>query len=412
VIQFELRAECARCGRPQVTCYCDSVTPVPTRTRVLMLQHPREHGKAVNTARIAALALPSSTLHVGIDFADTPEVIEAISDPSHPAVLLYPGPDASDLERLPPAGPVTLVVIDGTWHQARALLRKNPRIAALPRYAFTPPRPSEYRIRKEPSPECVSTIEALAHALPLLEGDRARFAALLEPFRAMVDFQLTYVARSSGGRRRMRRRDGRSATSASARLPRELLDARLVCVAGEANAWPHDRALGMPAHPHELVHWLGYRLDRGTRYESIMKPRKPLASSPIVHARLSESALRAGCSVADTLRSFADFAGDDDVICVWGHYAASLYLRERGGAFARIVDIRKVVGDFLKGRPGSVESVVAEQGLTYEPLGQGRGGERLGMLVAVTRWLAEHARGDTVELETDGAAAVEHDLTV
>jgi len=364
---------------------------------VVLLQHPREHGKAVNTARIAALALPSSTLHVGVDFSEVAAVRDAISDPSRPAMLLYPGPGASELEQLPPAGAVTLVVIDGTWHQARVLLRENPQIAALPRYAFTPAAPSEYRIRKEPSPECVSTIEALANALPLLEGDPARFAVLLAPFRAMVEVQLGYAARSTGGRKRARRRDGRGAQAASARLPRELLDTRLVCVMGEANAWPHDRALGSAPHPHELVHWLGYRLDTEARFESIMKPRKPLASSPIVHARLTESALRGGQSVDAMMRGFAEFASDEDVMCVWGHYGTGLFLRERPEhqrSFGRFVDVRKVVGDLLKRKAGSIEALVQERELPYQPIGAGRGGERLGMLVAVTTWLAQQARGE------------------
>lgn len=373
-----------------------------------MLQHPREHGKAVNTARIAALALPQSTLHVGIDFSTSREVASAISDPAHPAVLLYPGADATDMQRVPPKGPVTLVVIDGTWHQARALIRKNPQIAALPRYAFTPAAPSEYRIRKEPSAECVSTIEALMNALTFLEGDATRFASLMAPFRAMVDFQLEYVARSTGGRRRQRRRDGRSATSATARLPRELLESRIVCVAGEANAWPVDRSIRAPRHPHELVHWLGHRLDSGTSFESIMKPRLPLAPSPITHARLSEQALREGASVDEMLQRFAAFSSEGDVVCMWGHYAASLFLRERPGGLPKLIDIRKVVGDFLKRRPGSIEDLVAERALAFEPIGHGRGGERLGMLVAVTGWLADQAAGragDEGACRSDEAAA-------
>ena len=370
-------------------CYCNAVTTIETRTRVVLLQHPREHEKAVNTARIAALALPAATLHVGVDFSELRAVTEAISDPSRPAVLLYPGPRARDLAAEPPAGPVTLVVIDGTWHQARALIRKNPAIAALPRYAFNPPEPSQYRIRREPTPNCVSTIEALAYALPLLEGDAARFLALLAPFRAMVDFQVAHAERSTGGRKRdKRRRD----VQALARLPDELLDSGLVCVTGEANAWPVDRKVATaPPYPHELVHWLAVRLDTGARFEKILQPRFPLASSPMCHSRLLESDLQNGVGVAELLTSFDAFSLPQDVICTWGTYARDLFVRERLSPFARWVDMRKVVGDFLKRRPGSIEALVAERGLSFEPVGSGRGGERLGMLRAVTRWLADEA---------------------
>lgn len=391
MIEQAFRSECARCGRPEVGCYCDAVTTLETRTRIVILQHPREHDKAINTARIAALALPSVSLFVGIDFSDSRALDAALADPERPPVLLFPGPDARDLAQDPPPGPVTLVVVDGTWHQARALVRKNPRLATLPRYAFQPAAPSEYRIRREPRADYVSTIEAIASVLPLLEGE-ARFAPLLSPFRAMVDFQLSHAARSTGARKRTRRRNG---NEARARLPEALATAELVCVTGEANAWPHDRSVGRPPYPHELVHWLAVRAgsySAGERFEMVLAPRAPCASSPIVHARLTEQALAAGLPVAALLEEFAAFARPADVFCTWGHYGADLYARESGVALGPQIDIRKVAGDFLKRRPGSIESLVEERGLAFEPLGAGRGGERLGMLHAVTRWLVDEAR--------------------
>ncbi|MET0286120.1 MAG: tRNA-uridine aminocarboxypropyltransferase [Polyangiales bacterium] len=388
------REECEGCGRPRSVCYCEAITPVPTRTRVLMLQHPGEHGNAVNTARIAALALPNSELHVGVEFADSAAVNTALNDPTLPAVLLYPSPQARDLATDPPAHPVTLVVIDGTWHQARKLLRKNPHLLDLPHYAFAPESPSEYQIRREPKPEYVSTIEALACALPWLEGDRARFEALLAPFRRMVAMQVAYASKSTGPRRRAKRRHN---VSARARLPVELLSPSLLCVGGEANAWPYDRAAGSRAHPHELVHWLGARLAKGERFEAIARPRTPLAPSPIVHARMDEQALRNADGIDALVRGFDAFSRADDVLCVWGYYALDLLARERGAKFPRVLDIRKVVGDFLKQKAGSLEGLVEERGLAYESLGSGRGGERLGMLVAVTRWLAEEANEGSYE---------------
>lgn len=377
-----------RCRRPEVACYCAHVTPLDTRTRVLVLQHPREHEKAVNTARIAELALTNAAIEVGFDFSERPAVRALLSDPTRPAVLLYPAPDARDLEREPPSGPVTLVVIDGTWHQARSLMRANPWLSTLPRYAFRPEAPSEYRIRREPRPEYVSTIEALACALGLLEGDRARFEALLAPFRAMVETQLAYAARSPGGRKRLRRRHD---VTAPARLPPLLTERELVCVVGEANAWPYDRTLGKPRYPHELVHWLAYRVSDGACLELFVRPRAPLAASPITHSRLSADALAQGISVEALLTRFREFGGARPVICAWGPYGPSLYARELGAPFERFIDVRKTVGDYLKRQPGSLEALVAERALGWETLGCGRGGERLGMLVAATRWLAEEA---------------------
>src|SRR6187399_1550368 len=101
-----MRAMCLDCGRPSSVCLCGALVKVPTKTRVVILQHPRESDVPINTARIAELALPNSERHVGVEFADSRAVRRALSRPEAPAVLLYPGPNARDLEREPPSGPV------------------------------------------------------------------------------------------------------------------------------------------------------------------------------------------------------------------------------------------------------------------------------------------------------------------
>jgi DTW domain-containing protein len=380
---------CSRCARPTAVCYCAHVTAVPTRSRLLVLQHPREQDKAIGTARIAALALPEVEIAVGVDFTHDARVRAALCDAARPPALLYPGEGARDLASDAPSHPLTLVVIDGTWHQARALLRNNPWLAGLPRYGLTPPRPSEYRIRREPRADYVSTVEAVAHAFGALERDPERFEALLAPFRAMVDTQLGFVAHSPGGRRRLRRRRG---TVAPARLPALLLAPDLVCVSGEANAGGFRRGPRASAEPHELLYWTALRLSDGARFESWIAPRRPLMASPVKYGRLDERALRAGGSAAELIAGWQDFVRPSDAFCTWGGYAAELFRAE--GAMLpppRTVDLRKVLGDYLKRRPGSAESLIAELGLSFRPYGAGRAGDRLGMLAALARWVTEQA---------------------
>jgi DTW domain-containing protein YfiP len=170
----EPRAVCARCRRPESICDCRHVTQLDTQTRIVLLQHPRERDVPIGTARMASLCLPNAELHVGVDWRGSATLARVLADPSRPAALLYPGPSAIDVVANPPETPVTLIVVDGTWSQTRKILRDNPELAALPGYAFTPPAPSEYRIRKEPHESCVSTIEALVHVLGALEGDPER----------------------------------------------------------------------------------------------------------------------------------------------------------------------------------------------------------------------------------------------
>ncbi|HEY5091215.1 MAG TPA: tRNA-uridine aminocarboxypropyltransferase, partial [Polyangia bacterium] len=197
------RDVCGRCRRPTSVCYCAHLVSLPTRTRVILLQHPRERHVPIGTARLAHLCLPDSELHVGVNFDDDRQVRAALAEEAgRPAYLLFPGPRAIDLAEAQLAGPITLVVVDGTWWQARNLLKRNAVLAALPQIRFSPRTPSNYRIRREPADHCVATVEALAQVLGALEGAPERFATLLRPFEAMIDTQIHYATHVRGARQR------------------------------------------------------------------------------------------------------------------------------------------------------------------------------------------------------------------
>ena len=187
------RRMCFLCRRPESACYCRYLCSIETQTRVVLLQHPRERDVPFGTARMASLCLPNSGLYVGYAWEDPSMLSHELSHPDRPAMLLYPDELARDVSSNPPPGPVTLVVVDGTWPNTRKMVKRSALLRDLPRIAFAPARPSEYRIRREPRPDCVSTIEALAHVLGALEGDPERFERLLLPFRKMVEQQVGLI---------------------------------------------------------------------------------------------------------------------------------------------------------------------------------------------------------------------------
>ena len=82
--------------------------------------------------------------------------------------------------------PVALVVPDGTWQQAARMTRKVPWLAALPTVTLPPGPASRYRLRTEPKPQGLATLEAIAWALGLLEGPEVQ-QELERVLRLMVD---------------------------------------------------------------------------------------------------------------------------------------------------------------------------------------------------------------------------------
>ena len=385
---LESREMCWRCRRPARVCYCASVRPIETRTRVVILQHPRESDVPINTARIAQLALSRSTLHVGLDFTSDRAFLAAISDPEAPAVLLYPGEGAKDLATEPPVGPVTLVVVDGTWWQASKLFKLNPNLRALPRYGLSPAAESRYRIRREPEVHCLSTIEALEAALALLEGRPEGLPDLLRPFDAMVETQLGFVAREHRPRHRL------SAEPRLRPLVAPALTERpeaLVVGYGEANAWPYGSQGAAPA---EVVHWAAIRPATGERFEAYVTPSGPLAPSFELHSRLVAEQIRTGEARADFAARLGAFLRPDDVLASWGFYASEL-LRGEGIPLPPRLDLREAAIHALGRRVGQLGDYVTALGADVQaPWAAGRTGTRLAAMEALVERLRSARRDD------------------
>ncbi len=102
-------------------------------------------------------------------------------------VLLFPHPEATPLTtwRQTP-DPITLIVPDGTWSQAVRARKRVPGLADIPCAALPPGLVSTYRLRHEPRPGRVSTLEAIAHALDILESPTVA-TALLHIHRLAVE---------------------------------------------------------------------------------------------------------------------------------------------------------------------------------------------------------------------------------
>jgi len=345
---------------------------------VIVVQHPRERGMPIGTAHMARLCLPNAELHVGVCVREMPGLLRALADDSRPIGLLYPDAQARDIIADPPPGPVTLVVVDGTWAHARTLVRDNPELSSLPRYAFRPPAPSEYRIRKEPNEEYVSTIESLALVLGALEGDPDKFKALLIPFRAMVDTQIA-CSQSLGKRATVRR--PRTITQRAS--PTEVLrDRGLVCVVGEANTWPHDTPQRqVPGYRSELVHWLAVRVATGERFAAVVRPAGPLAPRTAEIAGLAPEAIAAGLSGPELATAFASFLRPGELVCAWGPHVLELYAGMTGAPLPETIDLRQLASAVDRGRVGKLEDYASAAG-PISPLGQGRGGRRLAEVVA------------------------------
>lgn len=381
------RTHCHRCHRPTTACWCVGLTPIETATRVVFLQHPREAKVAIGTARIAHLGLARSELHEGIEFADHPRVAELVTSPG--TALLFPGegalaPDA--LER----PPETLLVIDGTWPQARKMMALNPALRALPRIGFMPRRPGNYRIRREPAAHCVATVEAVVEVLAAFGLSDSQLAPLLDAFESMVERQLSAsAARVTPPRQCLRNRDP---WWVSAAMPDfEALWHDLVVVAAEANT--HRRGSDVPGLP-ELIQLAATRLATGETFHAFLAPRRPLAVNAARHLEVPEESLLNGRSVGDVLTEWSRFVGPRGRLVGWGDFSWTLLAREGWQPEQAPIDLRLVAAHRLKRRPGAADDAVRAIGGMGNgvPTVPGRAGRVLPALAEFIRTLLAEKR--------------------
>ncbi|MGZ3417157.1 MAG: DTW domain-containing protein [Polyangiales bacterium] len=373
------RVSCEGCGRPAAVCICPQLVSVKPRTKVVVLQHPREEDNAIGTAWMVERCLSAERI-VGIELEDDPRYRAAISGS---AILLAPGESAIDLHEQPPEGPVTLIVIDGTWSQARKLVRMNPSLAKLPRYAFRPAKPSNYRIRREPAEHCVSTIEATVAALGALEPETDA-GQVLAAFDAMVDHQIRIADEQRASRHKMA---AIARAAKGPKPPRRLPLSRrsLVVAYAEANAWPRGTEHG--PYP-QLVHLVAERIETGERFEAFVAPERPLSPGFSFHSRLPEERVLGGES-RDAFRArFSAFLREGDRLGVWGSFALDL-LRREGLELPPLVDVRTTAIRFLGHRAGDAAQIAASLDCKVdEPWAVGRTGQRHAAAVAVARALS------------------------
>lgn len=182
------RPRCEHCQRPLSHCLCAYISPIANRTRVLVLQHPDEVSHPLNTARLAVAGLNNAQILVGEHFPQLDDILASTGQ----ALLLFPAKEGSESQTVADKGELDaslLIVPDGTWRKARKIVSANPVLGTLPRFSLPPGAPSEYRIRKTREPAAVSTIEAIARSLSILEPEQS-FERLLTPFKAQIAQQV------------------------------------------------------------------------------------------------------------------------------------------------------------------------------------------------------------------------------
>lgn len=193
--KFDRTDICTGCFRPKNNCFCEKVVICDNLLRVVILQHPQEQFKTLNSARLAHLLLKNSSIFVGLSWPNFKKVAGITEIPSQWGVLFLK-PDEKKT-----GSPLTvfnrnkqpientsflkgIIALDGSWKQAKALWWRNSWLLKLNRISLNP---DDLRsLRPQVKNEGLSTIEALAFTLEHLGEDKAIAVSLREQYRQLI----------------------------------------------------------------------------------------------------------------------------------------------------------------------------------------------------------------------------------
>ncbi len=164
------KAPCPDCGL-SFNCVCQCVPKLNIDAHFALLMHENELSRDTNTGQWLLATIPSSSRHIWQRKSPCSELMKLLDDPSIMPYLLFPGEEsitiseakhvAQDTEQKRPL----FLILDGTWQEAKKMLRKSAWLQTLPLVHITPNQSSVYQLRRNQSDGHLCTLEVGAEVI-------------------------------------------------------------------------------------------------------------------------------------------------------------------------------------------------------------------------------------------------------
>jgi DTW domain-containing protein len=186
--QRKTQDPCEGCFLHRDRCLCEFIPVVETKTKITLVIHAKELKRTTNTGTLAAKALVNSQVLIRGKTTKRLDLSELLN-PSFRPVLFFPTDDAIELNHefvSQSELPIHLIVPDGNWRQASKVHHRHPELKDVPRVMIKLPNTDTHHLRAETTSEGMATLQAIAHALGVIEGESVR-QQLLELYRLKLE---------------------------------------------------------------------------------------------------------------------------------------------------------------------------------------------------------------------------------
>ncbi len=167
---------CPVCFLHRDRCICEWIQSLTLKTKLTLVIHNSELRRTTNTGTLAVKALTNSELLVRGKIDEPLDLSQTLSE-DYRSLLFYPCEEAIDLsaEFLSQSSlPIHLIVPDGNWRQASKVHYRHKEIEHLPRVMIKAENTETHHLRAESSKEGMATLQAIAHAMGIIEGDAVK----------------------------------------------------------------------------------------------------------------------------------------------------------------------------------------------------------------------------------------------
>jgi DTW domain-containing protein len=170
---------CQQCLLAEHYCICEGVEQANCDAAVCLLMYHNESFKPSNTGRLIAEIVPDNYAFRWDRTDPNPALLTLLNDAQYQPMIVFPAEDVesnrviTQVDNISDKKPL-FIFLDGTWREAKKMIRKSPYLDNLPVLSITAEKLSDYRLRVAPHAHQLGTAEVAIMVLALAgENDAA-----------------------------------------------------------------------------------------------------------------------------------------------------------------------------------------------------------------------------------------------
>jgi hypothetical protein len=163
---------CDQCLIAKHYCICEGAEYASCNAAVCLLMYHNESFKPSNTGRLIAEIVPDNYAFRWDRTSPDPALLALLNNDKYQPFVIFPAEDV-ETDRVVTqvethAGKQPLFIfLDGTWREAKKMIRKSPYLDNLPVLSITAEKLSDYRLRVAPHAHQLGTAEVAIMVLAL-----------------------------------------------------------------------------------------------------------------------------------------------------------------------------------------------------------------------------------------------------